>query len=247
MKIGVLETGPVLDALQPHYGTYGTMFEAMLRPEAPDFIFAHYPVYENDIPAADQADGWILSGSRYGAYEDLPWIPPLEALIRDAVSEGRPVAGFCFGHQIMAQALGGKVVKSDKGWGLGTAQYALSEDRPAFMADAGDGFATLAVHQDQVVEVPPGAHVLASSEFCPIAALSYGDPDHPTALSVQPHPEFSPEFVEGLLDNRLSEIIPAHIVDQARASLGQPLDNAAWARWVVKFFRGAAGARSPHS
>ena len=57
------------------------------------------------------ADGWLITGSRHGAYEDHPWIPPLEEFIRDAYAAQVPLVGICFGHQIIAQAMGGKVEK----------------------------------------------------------------------------------------------------------------------------------------
>ena len=239
MKIGILETGPVVEALVAPFGTYGEMFTRFLHRADPDIETASYVVYESDLPSdIHDADGWIVSGSKYGAYEDHPWIPPLEEFLRQAVAAKVPVAGFCFGHQILAQALGGKVVKSDKGWGLGIHQYDVAA-APSWMTEIGPSFAATAIHQDQVVTLPEGAHVLASSEFCPHAALAYGNLEHPTAISVQPHPEFEPDFTAALIDQRIGAPFPVDRSLVAKESLSQSTHNRDWSRWVAAFFRSA--------
>jgi GMP synthase-like glutamine amidotransferase len=68
-------------------------------------------------------DGWLITGSRFGAYEDHPFIPPLEDFIRAAYAAHVPVVGICFGHQIIAQAMGGKVEKYAGGWSVGPTEY----------------------------------------------------------------------------------------------------------------------------
>ena len=122
MKIGILQTGKSPEQLEPAFGDYGSMFERML--EGRGFEFTIYDILEMNFPASiDDQSGWIITGSRYGSYEDHPWIPPLETLIRDLHAAKAPMIGVCFGHQIIAQALGGKVEKYAGGWSVGRVEY----------------------------------------------------------------------------------------------------------------------------
>jgi len=169
------------------------------------------------------ADGWLLTGSRHGAYEDHPFIPPLEEFIRRAYADGVPLVGICFGHQIIAQALGGKVEKFKGGWSVGPQEY-----------DFGGETLTLnAWHQDQVTVTPPDATVIAGNGFCTNAALAYGD----RAFTVQAHPEFSDMFVEGLMRTRGRGIVPEDRLRAAADRLGTPLSDQTIADRIAEFFR----------
>ena len=244
MKIGILETGEVHPDLKARYGDYPAMFEALLRSADPTLEFAVVRVVAGELPAAPtQADAWLVTGSRHGVYDDLPWIEPLKAFLRAAVAARVPVIGICFGHQILAEALGGRAVKSDKGWGLGVQDYELTA-RPGWMKGLPDRFSIRALHQDQVVDLPPGATVLARSPHCSYAALAYGDPEAPDAISLQPHPEFGPEFMDELLALRAGTAFPVEAAASARASLARPVENTAWARLLVAFLRRTEALRA---
>lgn len=244
MKIGILETGDLPADLRERHGGYPSMFAALLGAVDPGLEFATVRVIDGDIPAAPgQADAWLITGSRHGVYDDLPWIAPLKAFLRQCLSERVPVVGICFGHQILAEALGGRAVKSDRGWGVGVQEYRRVA-RPAWMADMPERFAVRAMHQDQVVEAPPGTTVLATSDHCPIAALAYGDPERPDAITVQPHPEFRQEFLRALIDLRAGTVIPDASATEARAGLSRPVDDIAWARAIVTYLRTAVRTRA---
>ncbi len=192
MKIGILQTGKSPEQLAPAFGDYSNMFERMLGGRGFDFTI--YDILEHDFPdaIADQ-DGWIITGSRFGAYEDHDWIPPLEDLIRDLHAAKAPMIGVCFGHQIIAQALGGKVEKYAAGWSVGRVAYdAGGETLPLF-----------AWHQDQVTQAPEGAKTVASTDFCEHAALTIGE----HIYTIQPHPEFTADFVTGLAETRAKGIV----------------------------------------
>jgi GMP synthase-like glutamine amidotransferase len=198
--------------------------------------FATVSVVGGEMPASPrQADAWLVTGSRHGVYDGLPWIEPLKTFLRACVAARVPVVGICFGHQILAEALGGRAVKSDRGWGLGVQDYDVVPGAPEWLRAMPAHFSMRALHQDQVVDLPPDAHVLARSPHCAFAALAYGDPERPTAISLQPHPEFGPEFMDELLALRAGTAFAAELAGTARASLARPAANEAWARAIVDY------------
>ena len=242
MKLGILETGEVHPDLRHRHGDYPAMFQTLLGSADASLEFATVRVVAGEMPASPgQADAWLVTGSRHGVYDDLPWIAPLKEFLRAAVAAKVPVVGICFGHQILAEALGGRAVKSDKGWGLGVQDYEVVA-RPGWMEHVPDRFAVNALHQDQVVALPPEATVLARSPHCEIAAVAYGDPEHPTAVTLQPHPEFDAAFMDELIALRAGTVIPADAAAQARAGLSRPVDSGAWARLIVDYLQAAVPA-----
>lgn len=224
MKIGILVTGHVAEALQGTHGEYDRVFARWL--DGHGFTFRGWFVVDGQFPdGPGDADGWLITGSRHGTYEDHDWIAPLEALIRDIIASGRPLVGICFGHQIIAQALGGRVEKVARGWSVGRTTY-----------DTATGPLTLdAWHQDQIVALPEGARVLAESDFCPHAALAYGD----RVLSYQAHPEFSADYTRDLLERRGPGLVPNDLLDAARATTGKPNDSMKIAAAIADFFKRA--------
>ena len=239
MKIGILETGHLSDTLKAKYGRYPAFFKRLVGPYLPEAEFFTVSVVDGEVAdSPQQADGWIITGSRSGAYEDEPWIPPLEDFLRACIAGHVPVVGIRFGHQILAQALGGKVEKSDKGWGVGIMEYRL-HDHPEWLQGMNGSFSIPAIHQDQVVVAPEGARVFASSKFCPIAGLVYGDSDKPKAMSIQPHPEMTAAFVADISEERLQHIIPPETMQPALETLDRPADQEAWGRSIAAFLRQA--------
>lgn len=224
MKIGILQTGRAPDDLLGKLGDYNTLFERLL--DGNGFEFTTFAVVDMVFPqAVSDCDGWLITGSRYGAYEDHPWIAPLEQFIRDIHDDGRPLVGICFGHQIIAQALGGKVEKYSGGWSAGYTEYDFD----------GQIIPLNAWHQDQVVEKPAAAKVIASTDFCKNAALVYGD----RIWTVQPHPEFDAAFVDGLLKGRGKGIVPDEILEAASKKLERPTNSSEIAARIAAFFKKA--------
>ena len=225
-KIGILITGHVREELVEAYGEYGGFFEKLIGSDG--FEFQDYFVVDQEFPSSvNECDGYVLSGSAHGAYEDHAFIPPLEEFIREAYAANIPLVGICFCHQVMAQALGGKVVKFDGGWGLGVHDYKI---------DLGNGPEPIrinAVHQDQVVELPKDAKVIGSSPFCENAAIAYQG----KAISFQPHPEFGPEFMNDLIEVRRGLTFSDALSDEAINTLGTSVDNGRIADYIRNFFR----------
>lgn len=223
MKIGILQTGLCPPDLVEEHGEYDEMFARFL--DGNGFDFTSYKVVENMFPASvSDADGWLITGSKHGAYEDHDWIPPLENFLREAYSKNIPIVGICFGHQILAQALGGKVEKFSGGWAVGKQTYALDE--------TGSNVELMAWHQDQVTGLPPDATVIGSSPFCRYAALAYGN----KALTVQPHPEFGLEFVEALFEAR-KEMLPDEVAARQKDDHTGPLDSATIAKMMAQVLK----------
>lgn len=221
MLIGILQTGESPDILREGSGDYPDMFETLLAGRG--LTFRTYRVKDMDFPAdVHDCEGWLITGSRFGAYEDHPFIKPLEAFIRKAIAAKVPMVGVCFGHQIIAQAMGGTVEKFPGGWAVGAQDY-----------DFGGETVTLnAWHQDQVTQRPEGAEVAGSNAFCENAALVYGD----AAFTVQAHPEFRDSFVEGLMNTRGKGVVPDDRLEAARARLGQPNASGTLADRIAAFF-----------
>ncbi len=234
LKIGLLETGePPGDLLQA-YGGYGAMFQALL---GDGHIYRAYDVQRGELPTDPaENDAYVITGSAAGVYDPLPWIEPLKAFLRQAKG-GTPLVGVCFGHQIMAEAFGGKVVKSDKGWGVGLHAYEVAD--PAPWMDGAAAVAVPASHQDQVVEIPADARVLGGSAFTPYGILSYDDA---RAISMQFHPEFDPAYAKALIEARRGTRFSEEQADAAIASLGQANDRARMAEWINRFLAQAANA-----
>jgi GMP synthase-like glutamine amidotransferase len=228
-RVGLLVVGHVDPKSVQIAGDYPELFDALLGPHGVDVV--PYAIDEGQCPdSLAECDGWLCSPSRASAYDDAPWIAEAEALHREIVATEAKYVGICFGHQLLAQALGGKVARADAGWGIGVHGYDIVEPLPC-MTPPRSSIALLASHQDQVVDVPADARVIATSPFCPNAGLAVGD----RAWTLQGHPEFVPALAEHLLAGRV-ELIGAEPVARARATLSRPLDRVIVGEWIARFF-----------
>jgi len=222
MKIGILQTGHAPDELRPTTGDFADLFQRLLCGNGFDFVV--YNVVDMEFPQnVSDCDGWLITGSKHGAYEDHPFIPPLEALIRDIYAADIPLVGICFGHQIIAQALGGKVEKFTGGWAVGRQTYQIN----------GQDYALNAWHQDQVTIRPDTAMLAGTNDFCTNAALIYGN----RIFTVQPHPEFDTPVIDGLLKYRGPGNVPDAQLAQVRDDLDKPVDSDRLAAQIARFFK----------
>ena len=222
MKVGVLVAGILPDILTPRFACYGDMYEALL--DGLGYTFRHYDVRNGKLPAsADEADAWLITGSKNGVYDDEPWIKALKSCLRDILKSARPVVGICFGHQILADVMGGHVAKFDGGWTIGRTRYHLTD---------GSDLPAMAWHQDQVLMLPPGAVRLASSDSCEIAMMLVDG----HVLGIQPHPEFDADIVRKVLD-AYRDNLPADLADTADATASDPVARDALIAMIDAFLR----------
>lgn len=207
MKVGILAAGSNSGALLQQFGSFALMTEQMLADT--EFSFQRWDVRLGEFPqSVEECDGWVITGSPSSVYESLNWIADLESLVRAIDQAGIPLVGICFGHQIIAQALGGSVVKSGLGWGLGIDSYVPVGSGEGVLGC--DPIPLHVIHQDQVVVLPERAERLAGSSFCPNGVLRYDD----HIFTLQAHPEFTLEYMQALL----TSIAPEHISYQDAAS-----------------------------
>ncbi len=232
LRIGILRADSVLPALSPTFGQYPEMFSRLLVEADQALDFAEWDVENDGVPSnPGECDGWLITGSRRSAYDDLPWIGRLGGFVREVVEARQPLFAVCFGHQLVAHVLGGRTEKSPAGWTVGTQRHAI--DRPfPWVHDGPREVRLLHSHQDQVVRLPAGAERVGGSEACPLGF--YRIDDH--VMSCQGHPEFSTDYARALYTERRGAI-GEEAWRRAQDSLIEPNDRLEVARWASAFFR----------
>lgn len=232
MKLTLIMVGETPAPMRDRFERYPPQFQKMLADDG--FEFDPVWVLDGDpLPDPARLQGIIITGSAAGVYDDRAWMNPLKDFIRSAYAAKIPMLGICFGHQIMADALGGEVRKSEKGWSIGRHVYRISGD-PEFMSGMPREIAIAASHQDQVMTPPACASVFLSSDFTPNAGLIY---DNGAAISMQPHPEFDLDFSQALVELRRDNPLDDEEVATAKATLDIPVDSKEVAKGLARFFR----------
>lgn len=231
MHIGIIETGRLTDEMAARHGKMERFFYDLFDKVDSGFTYRVYPTIDGVVPEEKgECDGYIITGSPFSVYEDIPWIHKMSDFIRRAANDGEKMLGICFGHQAVAHALGGRVEQSEKGWGVGVHDYRVTSAAP-WMNGAEGEFSLLVSHKDQVIDVPPGAEVHASSEFCPNAMFSLGS----NIFAMQGHPEHIRAFSTDLINLR-REILGPDLTAKAEASLDRETHEVMVAEWIKRFF-----------
>ena len=236
LHIGLLLCHSFEDILDTVGGLdYSAIFRQQLLSVDPNITFSDFSVHEGEFPkSVDQCDVWLVNGSPEGVYDDIPWIHTLSDFIKQLDTAKKPTVGICFGHQLMAQVLGGKVELSGKGWGIGLSHNTIVADT-AYMQPKTSKIDVMVFHQDQVVQLPSGSKVLAKSDFCPNYMVEY----NPHMLGIQGHPEFTAKMIEGILSYETYAKHPT-LRAQGMANLEGHPDMQLLFGWMVNFYRQAA-------
>lgn len=244
-RIGILQTDSVRAEFQDAFGSYPDMFRSLLSRAAADASlpadFAVFDVEHGEYPAEiDACDGYVITGSRESVYDDLPWISELSDYVRALHASRKKTVGICFGHQLVAHALGGETRPADAGWGVGVHRMRIVAAEQ-WMQPPLPAVSLLSSHKDQVVRMPPGARLLGANDFCPIGSFALGD----HFLTLQGHPEFEKGYARALMNFRESLLGDAYA--PGIASLAHRTDEALVGRWMLRFLAGGAvsGSATP--
>lgn len=231
MKLTILKTGEVPAPLAGRFPSYPEMFRTMFERDGAHFDFDVIDVPSGaPIPDPETLQAVLITGSPAGVYEDHLWLDPLREFIRKAYARRTPMVGICFGHQIIADALGGEVRKSEKGWGMGRHTYRIVS-RPGYFDLPRASVSIACSHQDQVITAPAEAQVLLASDFTPNAGLHYANG---RTLTFQPHPEFEDGYASALVEMRRDHA-PDEVVEAALASMQKPSDSPLLVRAISQF------------
>ena len=232
MRFGILKAARASQRGREELGDYDGMFKSLLA--QPGDIWDVFEVKEGEFPEnLTPFDGMVITGSPASAYDDEPWIHRLTDIIREAYQKGIPLLGVCFGHQIVAQALGGEVTKNPGGWDLGLNSIELTQEgrQLELLADAPDSIKVLEVHQDIVFKLPPGAVNLAQSPTTKSEMYHLGE----RVFCLQGHPEMDNEEVRQIITKR--DWLPADRVARALETLDELPNRAYFQKIMIQFLQ----------
>lgn len=230
MKIGLLQCDHVEPDLQSRFGDYNDFFVRLFQPWD-DVVFTVFDVPQGEYPdSISEYDGYISTGSRCSVYDDESWIRRFKQFVQELYHQRQKFVGICFGHQMIAEALGGRCGKADTGWGIGVKKVAI-RDQQKWMKPEQDSYRLLVSHQDQILQLPPDATVIGENSHCPYSMITVAD----HFLGIQAHPEFTPGYARELMRMRNDRIGP-EVVSAAAKTLDQQTDESVIAGWTISFW-----------
>lgn len=239
-RIGILMTTVDPSDFAKRHLDDGQKFRKLLGPLRPDWVFEVFAVRDDRFPAAPRDfDGFLITGSPASVQDGYPWIPRLKALVRDLAGHRVPLVGICFGHQLIAEALGGAVSRNPGGWSLGMETTGFWDHRP-WMVPPVQQMQLYSAHSEQVTALPKGAVVLGGNAACPIGAFAIGD----HIFTTEYHPEMYADFMAGLAEE-LAGKLPPEVIERARDQAGLATDGTVFGEWIVRFFEATLQTATP--
>ena len=236
MRLTLIQIDETSASLRGQFKRYPPQFQSLFAAAGADIDWQTVHVLDGEpFPNPARLNGIVITGSKYGVYDTPFWIDPLRDFIRAAYAANTPIVAVCFGHQIMADALGGDVRLAPNGWQLGRQTYRFTEDRPACFDELPDEISLLASHQDQVISPPACARTFLASPGCPHAGLVY---ENGAAISLQPHPEFDRDYATALVGLRLGNPLNADEVAALSRRIDGPLDDLPLAKALAHCLSG---------
>lgn len=239
LRIGILVCDHVDQDYQEEFGDYDEMFTSLLKAEDDKIQVTVFDLVSDQVPTdVNDCDAYIITGSRLGVYEDIPWIHSAKELVKSIFEAKIPTVGICFGHQLIADALDGKVIKAvDKGHALGVQTWNITDHLDWMGDESLSSFSLNASHQDQVIQLPEGAQLFASSDFCPIAGFQLD-----SMLAFQGHPEFGRDYTEYLIEKHQKKLDPTS-KETTLKSLEIHPDSAMIGYWMMRFIKSKLGQK----
>ncbi|MBC8257712.1 MAG: type 1 glutamine amidotransferase [SAR324 cluster bacterium] len=234
MKLGILDTVP-RNYWSTDLGiTESEKFVDFLQPVMADTTLDQLFVAEGEWPAQlDDYDAYLITGSPCSVNEEYPWIEKLSQFVRDCVKSQIKLAGVCFGHQIIASALGGTVERRREGWFLGMKAFDIV-DVQTWMSPIQKQCEIYHINQDHVKSLPPNAECIVHSELCNNSVFVIGD----RVLGLQGHPEQPRRSMENFINELLLLGANPEEMEQGRISLRNEVPDAnLWGRWIAEFFK----------
>ena len=230
MKIGILKCDSTNEHFRKEHGDYPEMFISLFQSVEPFLEFETYDVILREYPNKLQDnDVYLISGSRFGVNDGDKWIDDLEKFVLELQHWEHPLVGICFGHQMIAKALGGKTELAPQGWGAGVQNYRKILTEPWMEPDL-EQFSILSFHKDQVTKLPENAVLIAENDFCPYSAYYIGE----WLISFQGHPELTKDYVRALLHHR-ENILGQKVLESGLKSLELQIQPKIIAKWILNF------------
>jgi len=232
VKIGLLQCDHVMPENRAEFGDYSDFFDTLFQQHAPEIVLEPFDVQNNEYPEEpNQYAGFIGTGSSASVWENIPWINRFKRFLRDLYHNGNKFIGICFGHQMIAESLGGRCEKSDRGWGIGVKAVKIYQKKD-WMKPKQNSYRLIVSHQDQISKLPENSEVLGGNEHCPLSMITVGN----HFLGIQAHPEFTPAYSRRLMQSRIDRI-GLKAVQEAEKILQDKTDEAVVAQWMANFFR----------
>jgi len=230
MTAGLFVCDHVKDQYQDEFGDYPDMFARLF----PELEWILYDVYNDEFPKdLNECDLYMATGSKHSVYDDIDWIHKLKGVIHQIEKQNKCFVGFCFGHQLLGEALGGKVEKSPNGWCVGVHTFAVGHKKEWMIPDQTE-VNLLMMCQDQIIELPPNTEVLAGNDICPSGIIQIGN----NVLGIQAHPEFTKDYDKMLMETRMNKMGDGVALEGIK-SLSNSVDTEVIKSWINNFLNHA--------